>query len=102
MKHADNGFTFSIDLIGQIKSRGCNRLLNQYKALILIGHYTGTTALKLVGGLAHFYSLPFCFLLFKQHVIDAEEIQLLSLKHGFTPKQKSLKENGHCQVVLQY
>lgn len=29
MKHADNGFSFSIDLIGQIKSGGCNRLLNQ-------------------------------------------------------------------------
>lgn len=46
MKDADNGLSFSIDLIGQIKSRGFNRKLNQYETLILIGHRTGTTVFQ--------------------------------------------------------
>lgn len=46
MKHADNRFTFSVDLMGKIKSWGWNRLLNRYKALILIGLYYRENSVK--------------------------------------------------------
>lgn len=45
-KHADNRLTVFVDLIKEIKSKGWNRLLNQYKALTLIGHYDRDIGVK--------------------------------------------------------
>lgn len=46
MKHADNRFTFSVDLMGGNQKQGLNRLLNRYEALILIGHYHRDNSVK--------------------------------------------------------